>query len=67
MDDWRIYSYALWQEEVLYLATDKTGYSPLISAANIYDQELLGSKAVNFQDYAVLANSWLKEQLWPAP
>ena len=35
------------------------------SPANIADPEPELSRKVNFVDYAVLADSWLTEQLWP--
>jgi len=42
-------------------------YTLVPSAANLYDAEAQGSKVVNFKDFAVLADMWLDEQLWPAP
>ena len=38
---------------------------PLLSAAELYEGEAPGSRAVNFRDFAVLAEMWLEEQLWP--
>ena len=38
---------------------------PLLSAAELYAAEAPGSRAVNFRDFAVLAEMWLDEQLWP--
>jgi len=38
---------------------------PLLSAAELYEAEAPGSRAVNFRDFAVLAEMWLQEQLWP--
>jgi hypothetical protein len=40
-------------------------YCPLESPANLYDEEPMLSKKVNFRDFSVLANSWLAESLWP--
>ncbi len=40
-------------------------YHPLLSPANIYDKEQKGAKIVNFRDYAILADEWLKTLLWP--
>jgi hypothetical protein len=51
IDDLRIYNYALSQQEVLYLAG-----SPA---------DLNGDTKVDFKDYALLADSWLEELLWP--
>jgi len=38
---------------------------PLLSGAELYEAEPQGSRAVNFRDFAVLAEMWLAEQLWP--
>jgi hypothetical protein len=38
---------------------------PLLSPAELYDAEPLGSRIVDFKDFAVLADMWLQEQLWP--
>jgi hypothetical protein len=70
VDDVRIYTYALSDAEIAYLADttplDGQLYVPLVSIANIYDEEAEGLKWVNFRDFAVLANDWLKEeQYWP--
>ena len=51
IDDVRIYNYALSQSEILYLAGLK---------ADLYEDD-----KVDFKDYAVLADGWLDEQLWP--
>jgi len=71
LDDVHIYSRALSQAEIAYLADatpgDGESYIPVASAANIYDEEAQGLKTVNFKDFAVLADQWLDEQLWPAP
>ena len=40
-------------------------YQPVPSRANITDPEAVLSRKVNFADFAVLADSWLLEQLWP--
>jgi len=71
IDDLRIYSRALSQAEIAYLADETPGdgelYAPVTSPANLYDSEPQGSKAINFKDFAVLADSWLDEVLWPTP
>jgi hypothetical protein len=67
IDDLRIYNYALSSPEVGYLAT-KGGsgvYFPLDSVANLYDAEPQNQKKINFKDYAILAEQWLKQVLWP--
>ncbi|MCJ7779096.1 MAG: LamG domain-containing protein [Sedimentisphaerales bacterium] len=40
-------------------------YHPLLSDAELYKGEAEGSRVVNSKDFAILANSWLEEQLWP--
>jgi len=65
IDSFRIYNYVLSELEVMYLATNGTGVRPIVSEANLYNEELPGLRAVNFRDFAVLANDWLEEKLWP--
>jgi hypothetical protein len=65
VDDVRVYDRALLDSEIAFIATDGTGYFPLISETNLYDLEPDGQKAVNFRDYAVLLESWLEQILWP--
>jgi hypothetical protein len=67
IDDVRVYATALSEVEIAHLATQGTGYVPLQSLANLYDNESAGNKAVNFRDYAVIMNAWLEEKLWPLP
>jgi hypothetical protein len=35
------------------------------AAANLYNEEPLGEKAVNFRDFAKLANAWLEQKPYP--
>jgi hypothetical protein len=69
MDEARIYNRALSPAEIAYLAdtTPEDGqiYTPLPSIAELYDAEAKGSRAVNLKDFAILADYWLQEQLWP--
>jgi hypothetical protein len=67
IDDLHIYNYALSAPEAGYLATKGSSglYFPLQSVANLYDQEPQNQKKVNFKDLAVLADTWLVQQLWP--
>jgi len=65
LDDFRVYDYALSEAEIGWLASGGTGYVPLVSVVNIYDEEAQGSKAVNFRDLAKLMPSWGEEQFWP--
>ena len=53
-----MYKRALTGPEIEYLAGGI--YVPFESYANIYDEEIPGFKAVNFKDYAILADEWLK-------
>jgi hypothetical protein len=53
IDDVRVYDYALSLAEIIYLAR-----SPV---------DLNQDNKVNFKDYAILAEAWLDEQLWPMP
>jgi hypothetical protein len=65
LDDFRIYDYALSEPEIAYLATSGTGIVTVQSIANLYNEEDLGNRAVNFRDFAILANDWLVQKLWP--
>jgi hypothetical protein len=65
IDSVRVYNYCLSEPEALYLTTGGTGIRPMISPADLYDEELPGLKAVNFRDYATLANTWLEKSYWP--
>ncbi len=69
LDDIRIYNRVLWPPEIAYLAdeTPEDGelYIPIPSVANLSDEEPRLSKSVNFKDFAVFAEMWLDEQLWP--
>jgi hypothetical protein len=40
-------------------------YHPLLSDAEIYKYEVEGHRVVNLKDFAILADSWLEEKLWP--
>jgi len=62
IDDFRIYDYALSQPEVAYIATNGTGIldQPLMSPA-----DLSSDGRINLKDFAILADNWLDEHLWP--
>ena len=62
IDDFRIYDYALSQLEVAYIATNGTGIfdQPLMSPADVFTDE-----QINFKDFAIFADNWLAEHLWP--
>jgi len=69
MDEVRIYNRALSPAEIAYLADTTPGdgqlHIPVPSPAELYEFEELGSRAVNFRDFAFLADVWLDEMLWP--
>ena len=69
IDDVRYYNYPMNQGEIIMLADPvEPGtemYQPVPSPANLADPEPQLSRKVNFVDYAILADSWLVEQLWP--
>ena len=62
IDDFRIYNYALSQSEVAYVATHGTGIfeQPLLIPADLNDDD-----RIDFSDFAILADHWLENQLWP--
>jgi hypothetical protein len=65
IDDARVYDRGLSAGEVAYIATEGTGYVPLVSEANLYDEEPPGQKVINARDLAVLADMWVEQKLWP--
>jgi hypothetical protein len=69
VDEFRIYSVALTEAEIAYLATDgaATLHVAIASDADLYQGEPQGSQWINFNDYSVMAGSWLDEVLWPSP
>jgi hypothetical protein len=62
IDDLQIYDYALTQPEIAYVATNGTG---------IFDQRLFtptdlnDDNKIDFGDFALLAEHWLENQIWP--
>jgi hypothetical protein len=71
LDEARIYSRALSPAEIAYLAdiTPEDGqlHVRVPSPAELYDAEAEGSRRVDLKDFALLADGWLDEQLWPEP
>ena len=69
MDEIRIYNRALEPNEVAYLAdtTPEDGLLqiPIPSPAELYEQEAVGGRVVNFRDFAILADQWLRKEYWP--
>jgi hypothetical protein len=65
IDDFRIYSYALSPEEVLYLAVEGgTATSPMTQGL-ITPADATGNNKVDFYDFAVMARYWLQNVVWP--
>jgi hypothetical protein len=66
-----VYSRALTPAEIAYLADESPGdgelYTSVPSVADLSDGEPQGSRVVNFRDFAVMADQWLDELLWPEP
>jgi hypothetical protein len=65
IDDVRIYGYALSDTDLMSVSGLTELYYPLTSSANVSDDEPQNSKQVNFKDFAILADEWLGELLWP--
>jgi len=57
LSDIQMYKRALIDKEIEFLAGGV--YIPLDSPANIYDEEIPGSKAVDFKDFSILADEWM--------
>jgi len=66
IDDVRIYDYALSDTDLLSAAGLTELYHPVTSPANVSDDEPVNSKRVNFKDFALLADEWLQQLIWPA-
>jgi hypothetical protein len=75
INDVRIYDFPLTHGNVLSLGgIDQPTYFPNTSPANLVLKDPPGGPfdpgnpdIVNFRDYGVMANNWLKEILWPLP
>jgi hypothetical protein len=69
LDDVRIYNRTLTAAEVAYLADTTPGdgelHIPVPSAAEVYQKEPEGQRRVDFKDFAMVANKWLEEGMWP--
>ncbi len=62
IDDFRLYNYPLSQAEIAHVATNGTGIfeQPLMIPVDLNDDD-----QINFSDFALLADQWLKNRLWP--
>jgi hypothetical protein len=69
LDEVRIYNRALEPNEIAYLADptplDGHLWIPVPSLAEVYQAEPEGQRVINFRDFAMVANKWLEEELWP--
>ncbi|UCF44248.1 MAG: LamG domain-containing protein [Planctomycetota bacterium] len=65
LDDVRVYNRGLSHGEITSLAGESEVYQPVASLANLSDDEAKHSKIVNFKDYALMAENWLRELLFP--
>lgn len=66
IDDVHVYNYALSNEEVVGVMGTGDVYVPLEAITNLYDEEPMNYKKVNFLDYATMLEEWLVEVLWPS-
>ena len=65
IDDVRIYDRALTEFEIGNVMGGADVYVPLTSLANLYDEELVNNKIINFRDYQILADGWLEDETFP--
>jgi hypothetical protein len=69
LDEAYIFNRALTQAEIAYLADptpeDSNLWVPIASPAEVYQKEQEGQRIVNFKDFALVANKWLEEELFP--
>ena len=71
LDDVRIYERAISQAEIANLAglpPGETLHQPLQGLLSVAENiDLHDDEKINFKDFAVLTDTWLDKQLWPAP
>jgi len=65
IDDVRIYNRALTEFEIGSVMGGGDLYVPLTSLANLYNEELVNNKIINFRDYQILAHGWLEDETFP--
>jgi len=65
IDDVRIYDRALTKFEIASVIGGGDLYVPLTSLANLYNEELVNNKVINFRDYQILADGWLEDETFP--
>lgn len=64
IDEFSIWNVKLEQREIWYLKGIDSVYYPLSSVANLYNEEPNNLKKINFRDYGILMEHWLKEELF---
>jgi hypothetical protein len=69
VDDARVYGVQLSKEKIAYIATGGAVslHIPIQSIADVYQGEAPGNQWINFKDYALIADKYLEEVLWPTP
>jgi hypothetical protein len=69
LDDVKIFTYALSEGEIAYLATEGGAgiHFPILSDADLYKGEPEGEQWINFKDYSLIADQYLEKLLWPTP
>jgi hypothetical protein len=67
LDDVRLYGVALTDTQVAQLAAgnEPTGYTRVDSPAELFEGEPQGQRSLDFKDFAILADEWLKADVWP--
>ncbi len=68
LDEVKVFGDPLTHGQVLDLAGYTPGSNFLQSVklnTNLYNQEPAGSRGINLRDFAILADHWLEEHLWP--
>ena len=65
IDDFRIYNKVLTQEEISYLATKGTGYYLLQDRETNFCIDGESAEKIDLMDFAVMADYWFEEQVWP--
>jgi hypothetical protein len=65
IDDFRIYDYALSPGEVLYLAVEGGAATSPMTQGLITASDADGDDTVDFYDFALMAQYWLQQVVWP--
>ena len=65
IDDFRIYDYALSPAQVLYLAVEGGAATSPMTQGLLTASDATGNDEVDFYDFAVMAQYWLQNVVWP--